>query len=130
LLVAGALASFLLAAVHVILIFRPQGWTYFGAGALSAVAQQRVRWLAPVTAGLALLFALWGVYALAGAGLFGPLPLQQAVLVSAGVILLIRGLAVFVDLTRALGGIQPWRMAAFSAVALATGVLFLAGTAG
>ena len=90
----------------------------------------RGHWLAPVTAGLALLFAAWGAYALAGAGLFGPLPLQQAVLVSAGVILLIRGLAVFADLIRAAGGTQPWRMAVFSAYALATGVLFLAGAAG
>lgn len=130
LLVLAGLACFGLTVVHIVLIFRPRGWTYFGAGALAAVAQQQARWLAPATAGLALLFAGWGVYALAGAGLFGPLPLQQAVLVSAGVILLIRGLAVFADLTRAAGGTQPWRMAAFSAYALVTGVLILAGMAG
>lgn len=129
LLLLGAVASFGLAAVHILLVFRPQGWTYFGAGALAAVAQTKARWLPPVTAGLALLFAVWGVYALSGAGILGPLPAEDAVLVSAGVIYLIRGLAVFGDLIRAVGGTQPWRMAAFSAYALATGVLFLAGLA-
>jgi hypothetical protein len=130
LLIAGAFACFGLAAVHLALVFRPPGWTYFGAGAFSAYAQQQARWLKPVTAGLALLFGVWGIYALAGAGLAGPLPLQQAVLVSAGVILLIRGLALFADVARGVAGTQPWRMAAFSAVALATGVLILVGAAG
>lgn len=39
-LILGSIASLLLALLHLVLVFRPQAWRYFGADALSALAKQ------------------------------------------------------------------------------------------
>lgn len=103
-LIVGGGASLLLAVLHLILVFRPQVWRYFGAGELSALAEQGSQWITPVTLSLVLLFATWGMYALSGAGAIRPLPLLRTVLILISVIYILRGLALPFDLMKTLGG--------------------------
>jgi hypothetical protein len=129
-LILGGIASLLLAVLHLVLVFRPQAWRFFGAGEISELAEQGSRWIAPVTLGLVVLFAAWGVYALSGADVLGPLPLLQTVLIVISVIYILRGLALPFDLIKALLGAQHPRMVVFSTGALAIGLLYLVGTLG
>ncbi len=129
-LILGGGASLLLAVLHLVLAIRPQAWRYFGAGELSTLAEQGSQWITPVTLGLVLLFATWGLYALSGAGAIRPLPLLRTVLIVISVIYILRGLALPFDLMKTVGGTHSIRFAVFSAGALVTGLLYLMGWSG
>ena len=113
--------------LHVFLVFRPQAYHYFGAGELTELAEKGSPFTTLVTAGLVLMFAIWGVYALSGADVVKPLPLLRAVLIAIGVIYVLRGLFLPFELVQVIRGDQSLRFIVFSAISLAVGVLYLIG---
>jgi hypothetical protein len=82
--------------LHVAIIAGGPGWyRFFGAGERYALAAARGEaWPAVVTACIALVLAAWSAYALAGAGVLGPLPWQKAALCAIALVYCVRGLAV------------------------------------
>ena len=127
---AGALLSFAAAALHLAVIAGGPDWyRFFGAGEEMAMAAERGSWMpAIVTICIAALLALWGLFALSGAGKFRRLPLLRTALVAISAIYLGRGLIIFpVVLIRPEGiqGIEPWA----SLIVLAYGLVYAIGTA-
>lgn len=123
----GAVVSLSLAVLHLYMVFKPQIWRYFGAGELSMLAEQGVRWIAPVTFTIALVFVAWGLYALSGAGFVRSLPLLKTVLIGIGTIYVLRGLAFPGDVVKAFTNAYSLRFAVFSAVSLLTGLIYMGG---
>ena len=129
LLLAAALLSFAIALFQAVLSFSPSLSRFFGAGELAANP------LLLLVAGLAvtILFALSGLYALAGASTIRRLPLLRTGLVTIGVIYTLRGLFLLPELL-AMAGVLPApepvppQALLSSLVALATGVLYVLGT--
>lgn len=129
-LTAAAVLCFGIALLHVAIIFMgPDAYAYFGAPELGAAERRGSVMPDVVTAVLVLIFATFGVYALAGAGRIRRLPLLRVALVLIGAVFTLRGLALFPEVVQlASGAGTPPRMAVFSLVSLITGVAFLAGT--
>lgn len=123
----GATVSFLLALLHIVLIFRPKLWRYFGAGELTTLAEQGSQWVTPVTFSLVLLFVMWGFYGLSGADLIRPLPWLSTVIFMISIIYILRGFALPFDLAKAMTDAQSIRFAMFSMVSLLTGIFYLFG---
>lgn len=126
LLLLGGAASFLIALLHLVLALKPRWYRYFGAGELAQLHEGGSPFTVLATLGLALLFAAWGAYALSGAGLIGSLPLLRGLLVTIGIIYVLRSLMLPSELVGILRD-QPWRFVLFSAGSLAAGLLYLAG---
>lgn len=130
-LLAAALLSFGIALLHLAIIFAgPGAYAWFGAPALGAAEAAGAAYPDVVTAGLVVVFALFGVYALAGAGRVRRPPLLPLGLALVGAVFTLRGLVIIpeaIQLARGPAGYPP-RYAAFSLVSLATGICFLAGT--
>jgi len=57
------MASFLIALLHLALVFKPQWYRYFGADELVQMHEKGSLFTVLVTLGLALMFAAWGAYA-------------------------------------------------------------------
>lgn len=126
-LLLGGVASFLVVLLHLALALRPQWYHHFGAGELAQVHEQGSRFTVLATLGLALMFAVWGIYALSGAGVIRQLPLLGAVLIAIGVSYLLRGLMLPSELLKVLWRGYPLRFAVFSTGSLAAGLLHLIG---
>lgn len=131
LLLAG-LVNIGLALMHVaIALIGPTAYVYFGVPDLAQAATGGSPWPAIVTLALAGVFALWGVYALSGAGIVARLPLMRIVLLAVSVIYVLRGAIVVPDVARWLrGDAYPLRQTAFSASALVIGLMILGGVVG
>jgi hypothetical protein len=130
---AGAIsAAIALLHVAVILIGAP-AYRYFGAGdEMARLAEQGSRTPAVITAVIAVLFALWALYAFSGAGVVRRLPLLKTGLVTIGVIYSLRGLLLGPQAVAVFSGHAPFiapRQLVFSAVSLATGLCYLLGAA-
>lgn len=128
-LVAGGAGSGLVALLHVIIIaVGPKAYRYFGAGRIAPLAE-RGSWVpALITSVLVLVFMLWALYAFSGAGRMR-LPLLRPALFAIGTLYTLRGLVVVPDFLFLLAGRHPApHMAAFSAVSLCLGILYLVGT--
>jgi hypothetical protein len=127
----AAVCSFGIAALHVaIVIVGPSAYRYFGAPGLGDLVE-RGSVLGPtlLTLAVAVLFALWGAYALAGAGMVRRLPLLRAAVVTIAAIYLLRGLPLLTGLVALARGTLPYpRALAFSGASLFTGLCYLAGT--
>ncbi len=130
-LVAGALCSFAIALLHLVIIFvGAPAYFYFGAASLAVQAERGSPVPALITGALTLLFVLKGAYALSGAGLLAPFPLLRTVLPIITAIYVLRGLVLVPDLIRlAQGAPYPARQAVFSAVSLGIGLVHLMGVA-
>jgi len=128
-LLAGGIASLLIAALHVVIIAAgPRGYRYFGAANLVPLAERGSPIPALLTAGVAVIFGIWGAYGLSGAGVIRPLPLIRTALILIGVLFALRGLILVQDLFRIAGGsLHPVRAAVFSAASLLIGLLYLLG---
>ncbi|HET9222755.1 MAG TPA: hypothetical protein VFO07_09635 [Roseiflexaceae bacterium] len=130
LLLAAAILSFAIALFQAVLSFSPSLTRFFGAAQLAANP------LLLLVSSLAatMVFAVFGLYALAGANTIRHLPLLRTGLVAIGVIYALRGLFLLPELL-AMGGVLPApepvppQAVLSSVVALATGVLYLLGTA-
>ena len=94
-LAAGALLSAIAALLHLGIIAGGPAWyRFFGAGErLARAVEQGRRYPDIITLGIAALLFTWSAYALAGAGVIGPLPLSKAALVAITAVYLVRGVA-------------------------------------
>lgn len=128
-LLLAAAGSFAVALLHAVIIFvGPSAYRYFGAGDLAPLAEQGSAMPALITFCLVILFAVWGVYALSGAGVVRRLPLLRVALILIAAIYTLRGLLLIPELVQlGRGGLAEPRMAVFSAVSLAIGILHIAG---
>ena len=126
-LVIGGWLSLAASALHIACIFGGPDWyRFFGAGEeLATMAEQGSLAPAAITFVIAVVLAIWGAYAFAGAGLIRRLPLMRTALVAITGIYLVRGLMI-VPLQ-----FQP-RATAFdhwsSLIVLGYGLVYLIGT--
>ena len=124
----GSIASFLIALLHLALVFKPQWYSHFGADELVQLHEKGSPFTVLVTLGLALMFAIWGAYALSGAGVIRQLPLLRISLIAIGVIYILRGLMLPSELFKVLRSSYPFRFVVFSTGSLVIGLLYLVGT--
>lgn len=103
LLLGGSLTG-LASLLHVaIIIGGPDWYRFFGAGeGMARLAARGSTYPAAVTAGIALVLAVWMLYGLAGAGIVGRLPFLRLTLALIAAIYLVRGilgvpLVLFID---------------------------------
>jgi hypothetical protein len=96
-LVAGGVLSAIAAAMHLaIIVGGPDWYRFFGAGEeFARAAGAGAAWPGLITAGIAVVLALWSAYAFSGAGLLPRLPLLRLGLVVIAAIYLLRGLVLF-----------------------------------
>jgi hypothetical protein len=96
-LISGGILSFAASALHIAIIFGgPKWYIFFGAGEKMAQMATRGHWYPPVlTAFIASILAIWGLYAFSGAGLISRLPLMRFCLVGISAVYLIRGFMPF-----------------------------------
>jgi putative oxidoreductase len=127
-LLLGGVASLLIVLLHLALALRPQWYRHFGADELAQMHEQGSRFTVLVTLGLAWIFAVWGIYALSGAGMIEQLPLLRSVLIAIGVIYVLRSLMLPSELFKVLLRGYPLRFVVFSTGSLAAGLLHLIGT--
>lgn len=131
LMLAGWLST-AVAALHVVIIFLgPPAYRYFGAGEdMARQAEAGSVMPAALTLAVTAVFAVFALYAFAGAGRLRRPPLLRTGLVVIAVIYTLRGLALIPELfqfARGSATVMP-RQLVFSAVSLTIGLLYLAGT--
>jgi hypothetical protein len=119
--------SFSMAACQAVLSVWPAAAAYFGAP--PGLLNDRVRLLV-VGGAAALIPALFGLYALSGAGIIRRLPLLRTALVGIGSLFLLRGLFIIFTFLVALGVLQGRVLlpaVASHVVFLSAGVVYLGG---
>lgn len=129
-LLAGAAASFGLVLLHfAIIVAGAPAYAYFLAGE-RMVELAEVHSLVPtlVTGGIAMVFAIFGVYGLAGAGLL-ELPATRVLVAAIGCIYTLRGLLIVPEAVMVYFVNRPTRALFFAAVSLVIGVVHLIGVA-
>lgn len=129
-LLAGAAASFALVVLHlgVIAVGAP-AYAYFLAGkTMVDLAREHALTPTVVTGGLAFVFLVFGIYALAGAG-FLRLPATRVLLAAIGCIYTIRGLLIVPEAIMVHFLDRPVRALFFAAVSFVIGVVHLIGVA-
>ncbi|WP_027721359.1 hypothetical protein [Maridesulfovibrio zosterae] len=128
----GGTICFLIAILHVVIIIvGPKAYRYFGAGEdLSSLAEKNSAIPTMVTAFIATVLAIFGMYAFSGAGEFRPMPFMGPILIMIGSIFSIRGLVLPFQLYTLL--FHPKKADPkeifFSLISLCTGFCFLYGT--
>ena len=126
-LVAGGLLSAAASLIHIGCIVNGPGWyRFFGAPEplIRAVenGDPTLHWL---TAGIAIILAVWSAYAFAGAGLIRRLPLMRTALVAISAIYLARGLLIVLVLFQP----EPRPFDIYSSwIVLAIGLIYAFGT--
>jgi hypothetical protein len=129
-LLAGAVASFALVVLHFgVIVAGAPAYAFFLAGQ-QMVDLAQVHSLTPtlVTGALALVFAVFGAYALAGAG-FLQLPATRNLVAAIGCIYTLRGLLIVPEAIMVHFMDRPVRALIFAAVSLLIGVVHLIGVA-
>ena len=132
LLKTAGMLSFGVALFQIVVTTVPEWARYFGAW--EAVASKV--WLLYLTGFFAAeVFALFGLYALSGAGYIRRLPLVRTGLITIGTVYTLRGLFLVLELLINAGVIQgtmiiPTRELITSSVSLVIGIVYLAGTIG
>ena len=129
-LVIGAALNFMIAALHLIIIFiGGSAYRYFGAGEEMASMDEAGSYTpALITLAITCFFCLFGFYALSGAGKIKKLPLTKVVLILITIIFILRGIGVIGDaymMTQY--PMYPSQMIWFSVVALITGICYAIG---
>ncbi len=126
----GAVISGLIALLHGVLAIRPGLWRYVAPGGTSAVREMAIQGSTGTmmaTVALAVMFAVWTLYALSGAGAIGRLPLLRTGLIGIGVIFLLRALFIVPEARMVLVEGYSVRFVLFSGISLVAGVLYLVG---
>jgi len=129
-LLAGGVISALISILHVVLAFKPELYRYFSPGqesALSQIAEQGSSLTTLASVVLAMIFAIWAIYAFSGAGLIGALPLLRTALIAIGVIYILRALFLPSEINMVLNQGYPFRFVVFSIISLVAGLLYLIG---
>jgi hypothetical protein len=117
----ASLINFAIAGLHIYIITRgAPAYRSFGAGEEMARAAEKGSSIpALVTFGIALVFFVWGLYALAGARVIPELPWTRAILTVIAAIYVARGLVIFYK--------RDAFMVITSLVSITTGLLHAAG---
>lgn len=91
----AAILSFIAAVLHIAIIFGgPEWYRFFGAGEqMAQLAEAGSAYPTQVTLFISGVLAVWGLYALSGAGLIFKLPGLKAALILITAVLLARGMA-------------------------------------
>jgi hypothetical protein len=129
-LITGGVISALIATFHLILTFKPELYSYIApeqGSALSQMAEQGSSLIVVATAALALIFAIWALYAFSAAGLIRPLPLLRPALIAIAAIYLLRSLFLPTEIRMVMDQDYPFRYVLFSTLSLVTGLLYLLG---
>ncbi len=129
-LIAGGAISALISILHTILATKPELYRYIVPGqesALSLMAEEGSNLTMIASIFLALIFALWALYAFSGAGLIGSLPLLRKAIIAIGVIYVLRSLFLPAEINMVLTQGYPLRFVVFSSISLAAGLLYLIG---
>jgi hypothetical protein len=97
LLILASLINFAIATLHIYIIARgAPAYRSFGAGEKMAQAAEKGSSIpALITFGIAFVFFVWGLYALAGARVIPELPWTRAILMAIAAIYVARGLGIF-----------------------------------
>ena len=131
LLVAG-IANLALTALHlVVIVVGADAYRFFGAGeSMASKAEEGSLIPAAITLFVALVFALFALYAFSGAGLVRRAPLLRVALVVISFIFVLRGLSLFPQTAILLTGrgTFPLRFVVFSGASLIIGLVFALGT--
>jgi hypothetical protein len=129
-LLAAAVASFALVVLHfAIIVVGAPAYAYFLAGeAMVTLAQERSLIPTVVTGAIAAVLAVFGIYALAGAGVLH-LPAARILVAAIGCVYTLRGLLIVPEAVMVRFLDRPVRALVFSAIALAIGVIHLVGVA-
>ncbi|MFI5076340.1 MAG: hypothetical protein ACHQRO_03310 [Vicinamibacteria bacterium] len=129
-LLAGAAASFALVVLHVgVIVVGAPAYAFFLAGD-RMVDMAQAHSLVPtiVTGAVAFVFAVFGSYALAGAGLL-ELPATRVLVAAIGCVYTLRGLLIVPEALMVHFLDRPTRALVFAAISLAIGVIHLVGIA-
>lgn len=129
-LLLAAACDFAISLLHVVIAaIGSRSYLYFGASGLARLANEGSAWPAVFTLLLAVVFAVFGLYALSAGGWGRRLPLVTAALMGISAIYCLRGLILILDLLRlATGAGYPLRQTVISFVALSVGLAHLLGT--
>jgi hypothetical protein len=132
LLVTAGILSFAVALFQIVIIFSPNWSLYFGAPE-TLVSNTPLLYVTGITA--AVFFAVFGLYAISGAGYIRPLPFLRAGLLIIGFIYVLRGLVMIPMLLIMSNYLQtskpiPETGLASSLVSLFIGLVYLIGTIG
>lgn len=129
-LLAAATASFALVALHfAVIVIGAPAYAFFLAGEwMVALAAQRSLIPTLVTGGVAAVFAAFGTYALAGAGVLH-LPATRVLVAAIGCVYTLRGLLIVPEAIMVRFLDRPVRALVFSAIAFVIGVVHLVGVA-
>lgn len=92
-LVAGGISSAIASLLHIVIIIGGPDWyRFFGAGeGMAQLAENGSSYPTIITTIIAIILALWGLYAFSGAGVIGRLPLLKLVLGIISMIYIMRG---------------------------------------
>jgi hypothetical protein len=128
-LIAGGVMSALISLLHVVLAVKPGLYRYIGpdSSALTDMAEQGAGIITGLTILLALIFAVWAMYAFSGAGLIRRLPLLRAGLITISAIYILRALFLPTEINMVLSEGYPFRFVVFSTISLVAGLLYLIG---
>ena len=126
-LLIGGVASFMIALAHFALMFNPSGYRLIGEDNLADMHEQGSSIPLGITIGTVILFFIWGIYALSGAGLLPPLPLLKGALIAMGIFYLMRSVVLPMELFKMISENYPRRLVFFSSGALILGILYLIG---
>lgn len=128
-LIAGGVMSALISLLHVFLAVFPGLYRFIGPdqSALTEIAVQGSSITTVLSVALALLFAVWALYAFSGAGLIPPFPLLRIALIAISVIYLLRALFLLSEIDMVLNQGYPFRFLVFSTISLVAGLLYLFG---
>ena len=120
-LILASLINFAIAGLHIYIITQgAPAYRAFGAGEEMARATEKGSIVpALVTFGIAIVFFVWGLYALAGARVIPELPWTRVILIVIAMIYVARGLVIFYK--------RDAFMVITSLVSLAVGLLHVAG---
>jgi hypothetical protein len=91
--VAGGISSAIASLLHIVMIIGGPDWyRFFGAGeGMAQLAENGSSYPTIITTIIAIILALWGLYAFSGAGVIGRLPLLKLVLGIISMIYIMRG---------------------------------------
>ena len=127
----GAMLSFAIALLHVVIIFLgAPAYRYFRAGEeMATMAESGSLVPAVITFVIVIIFTLFGCYALSAAGVIRRLPFLAPALVIIGAIYTLRGVGAIVQVILLMSGATflELRDGVFSSVALLIGIIHLVG---
>jgi len=126
----GGFISAVISFLHVILAIKPELYGVIAPSQASALSQMAVQGSSITTifsVAIALVFAVWTVYALSGAGILRQLPLLRPALITIGAIYFLRSLFLPTEIKMVLTEEAPVRIVLYSTISLVAGMFYLIG---